>query len=142
MSSYVQSVIGKDEKVEYEGKVSLWSLLPLFVLGLLTIWIFGLGLIFWIAALIRYKTTELAITNKKIIAKFGFISRNTIELLLPKIESVQVNQSILGRLFNYGSIVASGAGNPQAPVPGIGNPIEFRKKFMEIQERVEKETTA
>ncbi len=137
MSSYVQSVIGKDEKVEYEGKVSLWSLLPLFVLGLLTIWIYGLGLIFWIAALIKYKTTELAITNKKIIAKFGFIRRSTIELLLPKVESVQVNQSILGRMLNYGDVVASGAGNPQAPVPGIDNPVEFRKAFMEIQERAE-----
>ena len=141
MSSYVQSVIGKDEKVEYEGKVSLWSLLPLILLGLVLLPLYGLGLIFWIAALIKYKTTELAITNKKIIAKFGFISRNTIELLLPKIESIQVNQTILGRMFNYGSIVASGTGNPQAPVPGISNPIEFRKKLMEIQERVEKEAT-
>ena len=149
MSSYVQSVISKDEKVEYEGKISLWSLLSLILPGLVFILLglellplFGLGLIFLIAAFIRYKTTELAITNKKIIAKFGFISRNTIELLLPKIESIQVNQSILGRLFNYGSIIASGAGNPQAPVPGIASPIEFRKKFMEIQERVEKESTA
>jgi len=141
MSSYVQSVIGKDEKVEYEGKVSLWSLLPLILLGLVLLPLYGLGLIFWIAALIKYKTTELAITNKKIIAKFGFISRNTIELLLPKIESIQVNQTILGRMFNYGSIVASGTGNPQAPVPGISNPIESRKKLMEIQERVEKEAT-
>lgn len=79
-------------------------------------------------------TTELAITNKKIIAKFGFIKRDTIELLLSKAESVQVNQSILGRMFNYGSVVVSGAGNPQAPVPGIASPIEFRKRFMEIQE--------
>jgi len=138
MSSYVESVIGNDEKVEYEGQVSLWSLLPLFLLGLVLLPMYGVGLIFWVIAFIRYKTTELAITNKKVIAKFGFISRNSIELLLPKIESIQVNQSILGRMLNYGSIVASGAGNPQAPVPGISNPIEFRKKFMEIQERVEK----
>ena len=85
-------------------------------------------------AVLRYTTTELAITNKKIIAKFGFIKRDTIELLLPRAESVQVNQSILGRMFNYGSVIVSGAGNPQAPVPGIDSPIEFRKRFMEIQE--------
>ena len=137
MSSYVKSVIGNGEVVEYQGKVSLWSLLPLFLLGFALLPLYGFGLIFWIIALIRYKTTELVITNKKIIAKFGFISRETIELLLPKIESIQVNQSIPGRILNYGSIIASGAGNPQAPVPGIGNPIEFRKKFMEIQEREE-----
>ena len=117
---------------------ALWSLLPSLLLGVVLLPVYGLGIIFLIGAYIQYKTTEVAITNKKIIAKFGFIRRNTIELLLPKIESVQVNQSILGRVLNYGSIVASGAGNPQAPVPGIDNPIEFRKKFMEIQERVGK----
>ena len=142
MSSYVQNVVGKGEKVEYEGQVSLWSLLPFFLLGLVLLPVYGLGLIFWIYAFLTYKTTELVVTNKKIIAKFGCIRRSTIELLLPKIESIQVNQTILGRALNYGDIVASGAGNPQAPVPGINNPIEFRKKFMEIQERAEKEATA
>ncbi len=137
MSSYVQTVIGKDEKVEYEAKVSILSLVPFLLLGLILLPVFGLGLLFWIAAFLEYKSTELAITNKKIIAKFGFIRRNTIELLLPKIESVQVNQSILGRMLNYGDVIASGAGNPQAPVPHIDNPIEFRKAFMEIQERAE-----
>ena len=139
MSSYVDSIIGSGEEVLYEGQVSFWSFLPLILLGFILLPLY-IGPIFWIVALIRYKTTELVITNKKIIAKFGFISRNSIELLLPKIESVQVNQSILGRMFGYGSIVASGAGNPQAPVPGISQPIEFRKKFMEIQESVQNGT--
>ena len=134
MSSYIDSVISSGEKIEHQAKVSIWSMLPLFILGLILLPLYGLGLIFWIASVLRYTTTELAITNKKIIAKFGFIKRDTIELLLPKAESVQVNQSILGRMFNYGSVVVSGAGNPQAPVPGIAEPIEFRKKFMEIQE--------
>ena len=134
MSSYIESVISNDEKVEYQARVSIWSMLPQFLLGLILLPVFGIGLIFWTIALLRYLTTELAVTNKKIIAKFGFIKRDTIELLLSKAESVQVNQSILGRLFNYGSVVVSGAGNPQAPVPGIDSPIEFRKKFMQIQE--------
>lgn len=134
MSSYVESVIGSGEKIEYEAKISLWSMLPLFLLGLLLVWFYGLGLIFWAIAFLRYTTTELVITNKKIISKFGFIKRDTIELLLPKIESIQVKQSILGRILNYGSIVISGAGTPKAPVPGIANPIEFRKKFMAVQE--------
>jgi len=134
MSSYIDSVIGAGEKVEHQAKVSIWSMIPLFLLGLILLPLFGIGLIFWIVAVLRYTSTELAITNKKIIAKFGFIKRDTIELLLPKAESIQVNQSILGRIFNYGSVVVSGAGNPQAPVPGIANPIEFRKRFMEIQE--------
>jgi uncharacterized membrane protein YdbT with pleckstrin-like domain len=136
MSSYVQSVLGPGEQVQYEAKVSIWSMMPLFILGLILLPVYGLGLLFWLVAYIRYISTELAITNKKIIAKFGFIKRDTIELLLPKVESIQVNQSIFGRMLNYGSIVVSGAGNPQAPVPGISNPIHFRKRFMEIQEQL------
>jgi uncharacterized membrane protein YdbT with pleckstrin-like domain len=135
MGTYVGSVISSGENVAYEARISLWSMLPMFVLGLLLIPLFGIGLLFWLAAFIRYKSTELAITNKKIIAKFGFIRRDTIEMLLPKVESIQVRQSLLGRIMNYGSIIVSGAGNPQTPVLGISDPIQFRRRFMEIQEQ-------
>ncbi len=135
MSAYVDKVLGTGEEIEYQAKVSIWSMLPLFLFGLILLPAFGLGLIFWIVAVLRFLTTELAITNKKVVAKFGFIKRDTIELLLPKAESVQVKQSIFGRIFNYGSVIVSGAGNPQAPVPGIANPMEFRKNFVEAQER-------
>ena len=135
MASYIEGALIKDEKVIYTGNISLWSLAPLIVLGLATIWIYGLGLIFWVMAFIRYKTTELAFTNKRVIAKFGFISRQTIELNISKVESIQVNQSILGRIFNFGTLVISGAGNPQAPIPGISDPMSFRRAFMESQDR-------
>lgn len=139
MLSYVESVIGPNEKVLYEGKVSLWALVPLIVLGLLLLPLL-IGPIFWVIAFIRYDTTELAITSKQIIAKFGFIYRDTTELLLSKVESIQVHQSILGRILNYGSIVVSGSGDLQAIVPCISEPIVFRKKFMEIQEAVQNGT--
>ncbi len=135
MGSYVEGTLIKDEKIIYEGKTSIWSLLPLIVLGFIFIGIFGIGILFWIAAALRYITTELAFTNKRVIAKFGFISRRTIELNLTKVESVQVNQGILGRVFNFGTLVISGAGNPQAPIPGISNPMTFRRSFMEYQDQ-------
>jgi uncharacterized membrane protein YdbT with pleckstrin-like domain len=135
MGSYVSSVISEGEHVLYEARINKWSMFPSFIIGLLGLPIFGLGLIIWIEAVIRYKTTELVITNKKIIAKFGFIRRDTIEMLLPKVESIQVKQSMFGRMLNYGHIIVSGAGNPQAPVPGIDSPIQFRRVFMEIQEQ-------
>jgi uncharacterized membrane protein YdbT with pleckstrin-like domain len=92
----------------------------------------GLGLLG--AAYVRLKSTELAVTNKRVIAKFGFIQRQTVELNIGKVESIQVHQGIFGRMFNYGSLVISGGGNPQAPVPGISNPLGFRKAFMEAQD--------
>jgi uncharacterized membrane protein YdbT with pleckstrin-like domain len=134
MASYVQSVIGAGEEIKYSAQVSVWSMIPLFILGFLLLGVFGLGIVCFLIAFLRYKTTELAVTNKKVIAKFGFIQRDTIELLLNKAESIQVKQSILGRMLNYGTIIVSGAGNPQAPIPGIADPLEFRRQFMEIQE--------
>jgi uncharacterized membrane protein YdbT with pleckstrin-like domain len=134
MASYVESALTKGEQVVYQGKVSILSLAPLLLLGLIFIAFYGLGLLFWAAAAIRYLTTELAITNKRVIAKFGLISRSTIEINLQKIESIQVNQGILGRIFNFGSIVVSGAGNPQAPIPGISSPLQFRRAFVDTQE--------
>ena len=134
MASYVDSALTKGEKVAYQGKISIWSLLPLMLLGLLFLAFYGFGLLFWAAAAIRYLTTELAITNKRVIAKFGLISRSTIEINLQKIESIQVKQGILGRIFNFGSIVVSGAGNPQAPIPGISSPMNFRRAFIDAQE--------
>jgi len=134
MTSYIDGALIKDERVIYVGHISLWSLAPLIALGFLTVWVFGLGLIFWVMAYIRYKTTELAFTNKRVIAKFGFISRSTIELNINKVESIQVQQGILGRIFNFGTLIISGAGNPQAPILGISEPMAFRRAFMEAQD--------
>ncbi|WP_312840409.1 PH domain-containing protein [Delftia tsuruhatensis] len=136
MSSYVESTLIDNEKVIYEAKISIWSLMPSILLGLFLLMFYGLGLIVWLFAFIRYKTTELAFTNKRVIAKFGFISRRTVELNLAKVESLQVSQGILGRMFDFGTLVISGAGNPQAPIPGISRPMTFRRSFMEYQDRV------
>ncbi|APW45364.1 PH domain-containing protein [Rhodoferax antarcticus] len=135
MASYIEGALIKDEKIIYTGQVSLWSLVPLIFFGFIGLAFFGLGLILWIIAFVRYKTTEMAFTNKRVIAKFGFISRQTIELNITKVESIQVNQGILGRIFNFGTLIVSGAGNPQAPIPGISDPMAFRRAFMESQDQ-------
>lgn len=62
------------------------------ILGLLLLSFYGLGLLLWISAAITYYTTELAITNKRVVAKFGLIRRNTVEMNISKVESVQVDQ--------------------------------------------------
>jgi uncharacterized membrane protein YdbT with pleckstrin-like domain len=135
MKSYVEGALVKDERIVHLGHISLWSLWPLIALGLVLLPAFGLGLIFLIMAYVRYKTTELAITTKRVIVKSGFIRRRTIEININKVESIQVDQEILGRVFNFGTLVISGAGNPQAPVAGISSPMEFRRAFIEAQEQ-------
>ncbi len=135
MGSYVQNSLMKNEKVIFEAKVSLWSMVPLFIVGLALMWLVFIGVLFWLAAVIRYMTTELAFTNKRVVAKTGFISRKTIELNLAKVESIQVQQGIIGRIFNFGTLIISGAGNPQAPLKGISNPMTFRNSLNEFMHK-------
>lgn len=134
MASYIETNLIKGEVIKYEGKTSVWSLLPKILLGLILLPLYGIGLIFLISAAITYYTTELAVTNKRVVAKFGLIRRNTIEMNIPKIESLRVEQGVLGRIFKFGSILISGAGNPQAPIPGISDPLRFKNRYFEIQE--------
>jgi len=139
MGSYVNRNLAADEQVLYEAKVSWASQWFLFLFGLIfTITFMGLGLILVAIAVINVLTTELVITNKRVIAKFGLISRQTVELKNSKVESVQVNQSIMGRMLNFGSVVVSGAGGPQAPIPNISAPLVFRAKLNEITEERER----
>jgi uncharacterized membrane protein YdbT with pleckstrin-like domain len=135
MASYVETTLLKGESVQYEGKVSVWSLLPKIAVGLVLIPLYGVGLLLLVSAAIRYYTTELAITDRRVIAKFGLIRRSTIEINLSKVETIQVDQSILARIFNFGNVLVAGAGSPQTPIPGISNPLRFRRFFFETQER-------
>ena len=137
MASYIEGTLIKDEKIIYIGNISLWKLAPMILLGLVLLIAFGLGLIVWLIVYVRYKTTELAVTNKRVIVKSGFISRQTVEINIAKVESIQVHQDVMGRLFNYGTLVISGAGDPQAPIVGISNPMEFRRAFMEAQDQAQ-----
>jgi len=144
--SYIQNTLVGDEKIIYQGKVSKWYLLRNFLLAVVCLIVsiaffangssFGgliallVGIVSLIGAYLFYISTELAFTNKRVIAKMGFISRATIELNINKVESIQVHQGIFGRMLDFGSIIIAGAGNPQAPIFGISSPMKFRNAFM------------
>ena len=130
MSAYVDGVLINDERVMYRARISKWSLWPFIVFGALLIPLFGVGLLLLVWAWIIYTTTELAITNKRVIAKTGLFQRRTIEIFLEKIESIQVDQSVFGRMFNFGSVVISGTGVHSAPFRNISDPLALRKNFM------------
>ena len=122
MGEYVQSNLISGEKVVYEGKLH-WivfvSLRAFFTL--------------WIAPLIDWFTNEYAITNKRIIVKVGLISRTTLEMNHSRVESVNVNQTILGRIFDYGTLIVIGTGGTTQPFRRISKPLDFRKAFQELQ---------
>ncbi|MEO7726756.1 MAG: PH domain-containing protein [Burkholderiales bacterium] len=130
MSSYVDEVLIKDEMVIYRGRLSLWSFFGWIFLGLILLIAVGIGLLVWLWVWLKYSSTELAVTNKRIIVKSGLIQRNTTEMFLEKVESIQVDQGIMGRMLDFGSITVSGTGGDKSPVNNVAHPIEFRKAFM------------
>jgi uncharacterized membrane protein YdbT with pleckstrin-like domain len=71
-------------------------------------------------------TTETDVTNMRVVHKTGFIKRRTFEMSLDKVESVDVNQSILGRILNYGSVTVRGVGEGAETIDMIAAPLDFR----------------
>lgn len=147
MAQYIESNLTSNEKIVLEAKVSWWSQLSVFILGVcfLLSAIGGksgisllIALAFFAIAVIRVISTELALTTKRVIAKTGFIRRDTVELKLDKVEGLAVSQGIFGRMLNYGNIVVTGTGGLRTPIPFISNPIEFRNIFNEYMEHPEK----
>ena len=65
-------------------------------------------------------------TNRRIVYKCGLIKRHTVEMNMDKVESVDVDQSVFGRMLNYGDITIRGTGEGIEPLHGIGAPLEFR----------------
>lgn len=103
--------------------------------------IFALVLIFVIArvlygvvkALIIFTTTECALTDHRVIGKYGLINRQSLEIVLTKVEAIHVRQPIFGRIFDYGTVVVIGTGGSKNPFLGIASPMKFRKR---VQERI------
>jgi uncharacterized membrane protein YdbT with pleckstrin-like domain len=145
--SYVKSVLQPDEQVRYTTNIHWIIYLPgvgvLILAGLAywlalrevaaaSLWIAIAIVLAIIAALMllsawfRRFITEIAVTNRRIIYKRGFISRSTIEMQMDKVESVDVEQSIVGRIFGYGDIIIRGVGVGIEPLKNIDSPIEFR----------------
>jgi uncharacterized membrane protein YdbT with pleckstrin-like domain len=77
-------------------------------------------------AFVRRATTELAVTDHRVIYKSGLLSRHTIEMNRDKVESVDVDQSLLGRIFGYGTVIVRGTGGSLEPMRNIGDPLTFR----------------
>ncbi len=85
-----------------------------------------IALVSGLDALIRRSTTELAVTDRRVIYKTGIFQRHSMEMNRSKVETVGVNQSILGRILGYGTVSVRGTGGSFEPIPFIGDPLTFR----------------
>ena len=140
---YVDNNLMAGEAVIYEAKITWMNYLPSvfsIIVGVVLVKLFGvfgyvvvvLGIFSFMGAFITRWTTELVVTSKRVIHKTGLISRKTIELNHSKVESYYVEQSILGRIFDYGTIIIHGTGGGYNPIRDVDSLLRFRNKAMEI----------
>ena len=163
MGSYVANSLGVGEEIKYSARVSLWRYWLNFLLGgpvllaalsALTRSVFlsqhqdgasaapgiALGLVSISALLVMLwpflarRATEVVITNKRVVAKFGLLSTHSIEMRFDKIETVRVAQSLLGRLLNFGDVTVTGTGATFDPMPMIAHPLAFRTALNQAME--------
>lgn len=95
--------------------------------------------IFLIVGLVRRDATEMAVTNKRVIVKTGLASRRTVELLLPRIESVVVEEPAIGRALGYGTVILRGTGGTPEAFRQIAHPLQFREQ---VQRQIAGESKA
>jgi uncharacterized membrane protein YdbT with pleckstrin-like domain len=149
MGRYIDDILQPGEKVLYSTNAHWIFFLPAIVGWIVAFALFVLSglipagpavLVLWslsaVAAIFAlYKTvtawfhrwiTEIDVTNMRVVHKTGFIQRKTFEMSLDKVESVDVNQSILGRVFNYGDVEIFGVGEGGKVIRMIASPLEFR----------------
>lgn len=155
MSSYVDSVLADGERIVYRADISHWKFFvsyfagSLFLAAALGAYVAGnragawlvmvaillvIGLAVILSAVIRRQTTELVLTDRRIIMKRGLVSRDTVEMNLNKVESLHVNQGLMGRILDYGDVTVVGTGASLEPLRGISKPLELRKKLGGVAE--------
>jgi uncharacterized membrane protein YdbT with pleckstrin-like domain len=100
---------------------------PVALVSLASAAVVAVPALFWtVKGWFHRMTTETDVTNHRVVHKTGFIKRKTFEIALDKIESVDVEQSILGRVLNYGDVRINGVGEGTQNIPTIASPLAFR----------------
>lgn len=130
MASYVESILNRNETILYKAHMSN----IIYVIPSLLILLFGIGIIFIIYVYILQRTNEYAVTNQRVILKSGIIARNIFEMRLKKIEAISVDQSIMGRIFNYGTMRVIGTGGSSPEFKYLDKPIQFKHAIENAEE--------
>ncbi|MGY3449472.1 PH domain-containing protein [Bradyrhizobium sp. USDA 4353] len=149
MARYIDEILQPGEKVLYSTNAHWVFYLPaigawivvfgllvlsrmtlnenLIMLCLATAAVMALVSLYWtVRAWFHRLTTETDVTNRRVVHKTGFIRRRTFEIALDKVESVDVNQTIAGRILNYGDVTIKGVGEGHEKIPTIAEPLAFR----------------
>ena len=124
MASYIEQMVSHDERIVATAKITGWIY---FGPVLLTMCTLGLLCPVLLIPYVTRATTDLGVTNKRVIAKTGLISRQTVEQRIQKIESIRVHQGIVARMLDYGTIMIHGTGGATTPIRNVSDPFAFKR---------------
>ncbi len=96
--------------------------------------LFVVALVILISAIVKRNATEIGVTNRRVIIKTGLASRRSLEIMLPKVESIGISEPFWGRMLGYGTVVIHGTGGTPEPFDKIAHPSQFR---MHVQEQAD-----
>lgn len=147
--SYVQKTLLPGENILYSTKphyaiflkVLMWPLLAAVMLqfGHYNAFLGGIlllvGLYSFVTVLVGYLCSEYVVTTKRVIMKSGFIRRQSLELFLDKLEGIYVEQGIVGRMLNFGTVIIVGIGSTKNYFFYTPNPLEFRANVQVVMQR-------
>jgi uncharacterized membrane protein YdbT with pleckstrin-like domain len=149
--SYVKEVLQPGEEIRFRTNIHWFVYLPaivMFIVGLaFALWYTAIGsqhlvllilsglsvlasVLLFIPAWLKRFGTEIAVTDRRVIYKTGLMQRETTEINMAKIESVDVSQSILGRVFDFGTLTIRGTGETIEALRNIASPLQFRNAIM------------
>jgi len=126
--SYIQHSLAAGEAVRFTARIH-WIIWVRAWAALLVLGVVVVGIVIFIHDLIALTTTEIAITDRRLILKRGLLGRSTSELELATVEAVRLNQDVLGRLLGWGRVEVHGTGDDVWLSPLIAQPVHFRREL-------------
>lgn len=130
--SYIEESLSSGENIEGIFKFHWFVRIPLTLWIILGIPTLGLTLLLALYEYLRLKYTEQGITSKRIILKTGIISRKSQEIKLKAIETVEIDQGILGRIFGFGSIKVTGQGISDLIFKNVADPMSVKRQIESV----------
>jgi len=94
--------------------------------------VMAVGVVMALPPWISRVSSEFGVTSKRVIIKVGVIQRRTLELLIRQVEAISVDQSLTGRMLNYGTITLTGTGGVKETFHNISHPLEFRRSIQSL----------
>ncbi len=132
---YVEQTLSSGEQVLYTARFH-WLYTFSAIMALIFLAIVGIGIFIFLSMMITKWTTEIAVTNKRLIYKRGWIARKTDELSPKKIEEINVSQGVVGRILGFGKIRIQGTGGGEIVLPNIDDPLTFRREIENAKARM------